>query len=113
MSTCEAEYIVACAAACQALWLSSLLEELKVFTGEAVDLLVDIKSTIDLAKNPMSHGKSKHIDTKFHFLRDQVSKGKIRFQHCRIEKQLGDIMTKSLKSERFKELREFLNVVSL
>ncbi|KHN36086.1 Copia protein, partial [Glycine soja] len=56
----------------------------------------------DLAKNPVSHGKSKHIDTKFHFLRDQVRKGKIRLQHCRIEKQLVDIMTKSLKSERFK-----------
>jgi len=113
LSTCEAEYIAACASACQALWLSSLLEELKVFTGEAVDLLVDSKSAIDLAKNPMSHYRSKHIDTKFHFLRDQVSKGKIKLQHCKTEKQLADIMTKSLKSERFKELREFLNFVSL
>nr|KYP40196.1 Copia protein [Cajanus cajan] len=84
-----------------------------MFTGEAVDLLVDSKSAIDLAKNPVSHGRSKHIDTKFHFLRDQVSKGRIRLQHCRSEKQLADIMTKSMKSERFKELREFLNVVSL
>ena len=79
-----------------------------MFTGEAVDLLVDNKSAIDLAKNPVSHGRSKHIDTKCHFLKDQVSKGKIRLQHCRTEKQLADIMTKSLKSERFKELRELL-----
>ena len=93
LSTCEAKYIAACVAACQALWLSSLLEELKVFTGEAVDLLVDNKSAIDLAKNPVSHGRSKHIDTKFHFLRDQVSKGKIKLQHCKTEKQLAHIMT--------------------
>ncbi|KHN46010.1 Retrovirus-related Pol polyprotein from transposon TNT 1-94, partial [Glycine soja] len=112
LSTCEAKYIAACVAACQALWLSSLLEELEVFTGEAVDLLEDNKSTIDLAKNPVSHGRSKHIDTKCHFLKDQVSKGKIRLQHCRTEKQLADIMTKSLKNEMLKELREFLNVVS-
>ncbi|KAG4951935.1 hypothetical protein JHK85_045802 [Glycine max] len=113
LSTCEAKYIAACAVACQALWLSSLLEELKVVTDEAMDLLVDNKSAIDLAKNPMSHNRSKHIDIKFHFLRDQVSKGKIRLQHYITEKQLADIMTKSLKSERFKELREWLNVVSL
>ena len=86
LSTCEDEYIAACAAAYQALWLSSLLEELKVFTGETVDLLVDNKSAIYLAKKPVSHGRSKHIDTKFHFLRDQVSKGKIKLQHCRTEK---------------------------
>nr|KYP47010.1 Retrovirus-related Pol polyprotein from transposon TNT 1-94 [Cajanus cajan] len=61
LSTCEVEYIAACAAACQALWISSLLKELTVFTGEAVDLLVDSKSAIDLAKNPVSHGRSKHI----------------------------------------------------
>ena len=108
LSTSEAEYIAACEAACQALWISSLLEELKVFTSEAVDLLVDNKSAIDLAKNHVSHDKSKHIDIKFRFLKDQVSKGKIRLQHCRTEKQLADIMTKSLKSERFKELRELL-----
>ncbi|KHN46857.1 Copia protein, partial [Glycine soja] len=60
-------------------------------------LLVDNKSTIALAKNPVSHGRSKHIDTKFHFLRDQVNKGKVKLKHCRIEVQLADIMTKSLK----------------
>ena len=74
LSTCEAEYIAACSAACQACWLSSLLEELGVVTTDAVKLLVDSKSAIDLAKNPVSHGRSKHIETKFHFLRDQVTK---------------------------------------
>lgn len=74
LSICEAEYIAACSAACQACWLSSLLEELGVVTTDAVKLLVDSKSTIDLAKNSVSHGRSKHIETKFHFLRDQVTK---------------------------------------
>ena len=111
LSTCEAEYIAACSATCQALWLSSLINELKVSLDEAIELIVDNKSAIDFSKNLVSHGKSKHIDTKFHFLRDQVSKGGIKLRHCRSEVQLADIMTKSLKAERFKELRKLLNVV--
>ncbi|KHN21173.1 Copia protein, partial [Glycine soja] len=58
-----------------------LLEELNVKMSGIVELLVDNKSAIDLAKNPVSHGRSKHIETKFHFLRDQVSKGKIELKH--------------------------------
>ncbi|RZB69615.1 Retrovirus-related Pol polyprotein from transposon RE1 [Glycine soja] len=85
LSTCEAEYIAACSAACQASWLFSLLQELGVITGMAIELLVDSKSAIDLARNPVSHDRSKHIETKFHFLRDQVAKGKVKLVHCRTE----------------------------
>lgn len=113
ISTCETEYIASCSAACQALWLSVLLKELKLWNEKAVDLLVDSKSEIDLAKNPESHGRSKHTNTKFHFLRDQVSKGMIKFQYCIAELQLAYILTKLLKSEIFKELRKMMNVASL
>ena len=58
LSTCEAEYIAACHAACQDLWLESLLEELKVGFDGYVDLLIDNKSAINLAKNPVAHGAS-------------------------------------------------------
>jgi hypothetical protein len=75
--------------------------------------MVDNKSTISLAKNPIAHGRSKHIETKFHFLRDQVSKGKLKLTHCRTEVQIVDILTKPLKIERFKELRKMLKVISL
>ena len=95
------------------LWLSSLINKLKVPSDKAVELIVDNKSAIDLAYNPVSHGRNKHINTKFHFLRDQVSKCRIKLRHCRSEVQLVDIMTKSLKAERFKESRKLLNVVCL
>ncbi|KHN10476.1 Copia protein, partial [Glycine soja] len=62
-----------------------------------VKLLVDNKSAIDLAKHPNSHGRSKHIETKFHFLREQVSNEKLKIGHCRTEIQLADILTKALK----------------
>jgi hypothetical protein len=75
--------------------------------------MVDNKSTISLARNPIAHGRSKHIEIKFHFLRDQVSKGKLKLTHCRTEVQIVDILTKPLKIERFKELRKMLKVISL
>ena len=74
---------------------------------------MDNKSAIDLARNPMSHGRSKHIETKFHFLRDQVNKGRIRLKHCGTYLQLADIMTKALKTDKFKLLRNILGVVHI
>jgi hypothetical protein len=80
---------------------------------EEIELRVDNKSAINLAKNPIAHGRSKHIETKFQFLRDQVTKGKIKLVYCKTEAQGADIFTKPLKIERFKDLRKMLNVQSL
>ncbi|XP_057452665.1 secreted RxLR effector protein 161-like [Lotus japonicus] len=113
LSTCEAEYISACFAACQAVWLSSLLEELKAGFGSKIEFLVDNKSAIDLAKNLVSHGRSKHIETKFHYLRQQVDSGKIKIEYCPTDSQLADILTKGLKIEKFKEMRRLIGVTSL
>jgi len=111
LSTYEAEYISACSVACQALWILSLISELNLKTDDFVELQVDNKSTIDLARNLVSHGHSKHIETKFHFIRDQVNKGRIRLKHCGTNLQLVDIMAKALKADIFKLLRNMLGVV--
>ena len=95
------------------LWILSLISELNLKTDDFMELQVDNKSAIDLARNPVSHGRSKHIETKFHFLRDQVNKGKIRLKHCGVDLQLADIMTKALKADRFKLLRNMLGVVHI
>jgi hypothetical protein len=113
LSSCEAEYVAAAQAACQAVWLESLLEELKINYVKPMRLNVDNKSAISLAKNPIAHGRSKHIETKFHFLRDQVSKEKLIVVHCRTEVQIADILTKSLRADRFKELRKMLGIMQV
>jgi hypothetical protein len=113
LSTCEAEYISACNAACQGIWLQSLLQEMKIDVDHEVELMIDNKSAINLAKNPIAHGRSKHIETKFHFLRDQVTKGKIKLSYCNTNDQMADVLTKPLKIERFRDLRKILNVQSL
>jgi hypothetical protein len=77
LSSCEAEYIAATTTACQGIWLTRLLGD---FTGEgpkAAKLRVDNKSTISLIKNPVDHDRSKHIDLRFHFIRECVEKKQI------------------------------------
>ncbi|PNX70198.1 cationic amino acid transporter 1-like protein, partial [Trifolium pratense] len=93
LSSCEAEYIACAFAACQGIWLESLLKDIKIELTEPMQLLVDNKSAINLARNPISHGRSKHIETRFHFIRDQVNKGKIVLSHCPTDEQQADILT--------------------
>ena len=113
LSSCEAEYIAASEAACQAIWLGSLLRELGVNQRCKLRLLVDNQSAINLTKHPTSHGRSKHIETRFHFIREQVSKEKLVVEHCKSEVQFADILTKALKHTRFKFLRESIGVVDI
>jgi hypothetical protein len=58
--------------------------------------MVDNQSAIALAKNPVHHDPSKHIDTKYHFIRDCVDGGQIKLEHVETARQLGDILTSHL-----------------
>ena len=70
LSSCEAEYIAGSYAACQAIWLDSLLDELKFEAKKPIKLLIDNKLVINLAKYSVSHGRSKHIEIRFYFPRE-------------------------------------------
>ena len=77
LSTCEVEYVAAATAACQVVWLHRLLGEPTGVEAHPPALMVDNQPVIALAKNPVLHDQSKHIDVKFHFLRDCVDGGQI------------------------------------
>jgi len=64
-----------------------------------------------LAKHPVAHGRSKHIETKFHFLRDQVNNGKLEVKHCKTDGQIADLLTKPLKLRSFDYLKMKLGMV--
>ncbi|XP_039787276.1 secreted RxLR effector protein 161-like [Panicum virgatum] len=106
LSSCEAEYIAAASAVTQALWLSRLLGELLGSKVDVVELKVDSKSALALAKNPVFHGRSKHIRIKYHFIRDCLEDGSIKADHIPTTDQLADILTKSLGRSRFLEMRK-------
>lgn len=111
LSSREAEYTAACEATCQAIWLKFVMEGLKMELAGKIQLCVDNKCAIDLAKHSASHGRSKHIETRFHYIRDQVKNERLELCHCKLEIQLADILTKALKFERFKSLRKLIGVV--
>ena len=77
MSTCDAEYVAVATAACQAVWLRRLLGELTSVEAHPLALMVDNQPAIALAKNPVLHDRRKHIDVKFHFLRDVSMEGRL------------------------------------
>jgi len=77
LSTCEAEYVAAAMAVCQAVWLRRLMGKLTCEEAHPPALMVDNQPAIALAKNPVLHNRSKHIDTHFHFIRDCVDGGQI------------------------------------
>lgn len=72
LSSCEAEFMAATGAACQAIWLRKLLEQITGSYVGLVTLFIDNKSAIDLAKNPVFHGQSKHIDIRHHFIHECI-----------------------------------------
>ena len=104
LSSCEAEYVAGSSAACQAKWLLNVLEDLMIKLKHPIKLLIDNNSTINLPKNPIAHGKSKHIETIFHYLRDQVSKYKIIVDYCSTNDQIADVFTKPVKRAQFLKL---------
>ncbi|GAU11617.1 hypothetical protein TSUD_346090 [Trifolium subterraneum] len=113
LSTCEAEYIAASLSACQGVWLSSLIDEISNAKCDSVILKVDNMSAINLAKNPIAHGRSKHIELRFHYLREQVGNGKLKLEHCKTDLQVADVLTKAVRVETFVRLRNLMCVKSL
>jgi hypothetical protein len=105
LSTYEAEYVAAATAAC---WLRRLLAELIGEEAHPPALMVDNQPAISLAKNPILHNRSKHIDIKFHFLRVCVNGGQIVIEFIETGRQLTDILTKSLGRLPFMELRKMI-----
>ncbi|CAH9074982.1 unnamed protein product [Cuscuta epithymum] len=113
LSSCEAEYMAATLASCQALWLRNLLSELTGRKPKPVTLYIDNKSAIALIKNPVFHKRSKHIDTRFHFIRECVEKGQMVVEFISTKEQRADILTKALARIRFAEMRDLLGVKNL
>jgi hypothetical protein len=110
LSTTEAEFVAATSCACQGVWMRRVLEKLGNSQGKCTTVLCDNSSTIKLSNNPVMHGRSKHIDVRFHFLRDLTRDGVVELKHCGTQEQIADIMTKPLKLDVFLKLRKLLSV---
>lgn len=101
LSTTEAKFIVAAACACQGIWLRRILEEVKCTHQCPLMLFCDKSSAIKLSKYPILYGRSKHIDVRFHFLRNLAKEGAVELCYCKSDEKIADIFTKPLKAHSF------------
>jgi hypothetical protein len=113
LSSCEAEYIATSTASTQALWLVRLLGDLLGRDTRAVELRVDSKSALTLAKNPVFHERSKHIRVRYHFIRGCLKEESFKACYINTKDQLADLLTKPLGRIKFLELYSRIGMVQL
>lgn len=102
--------MAATAAACQAIWLHNVLSQITAEYIGPVTLFIDNKSAIDLARNPVFHGRSKHVDVRYHFIRECVERGEIVIKHICSDSQRADVLIKVLITIKFEKMQKLLGV---
>ena len=110
LSSTESEYIAQTHAVKEALWLWSFINEIQGQQNEPVELHWDNQGDIVLAKDNKYHSWMKHIDLRFHFIREAVEDNKIMITYLPTEENVADIFTKVLPRPKFKRFRERLGL---
>ena len=87
------------------------MEELDCEQKGATILYCDNQSTIAISNNPVHHNRTKHIDTRLHFIRDLIEQKMIELQYVNTNQQVADVLTKSLPREKFNWCRDMMNVL--
>nr|GFB22924.1 retrovirus-related Pol polyprotein from transposon TNT 1-94 [Tanacetum cinerariifolium] len=111
ISTAESEYVAVSGCCAQVLWMRTQLTDYGFFYDK-VPIYCDSKRTIVISCNPVQHTRTKHIDVRYHFIKDHVEKGTIELYFVGTEYQLADLFINSLPEARFKFLVEKLGMMS-
>ena len=106
LSTAEAEYVAAYSASCEVVWLQKLLSNLFDLQMDATCIHCDNQSCVKLSENPVFHDKSKHIEIKYHYIRDMVQRGAVKLQYVATEEQIADVLMNPLARMKFEYFRE-------
>lgn len=109
LSTTEAEYVALAEAVKEGVWLKRFAEELG-FPQDAVEIFCDSQSAIALSKNAVYHEKTKHVATKYHFIRDLIAAGEVQVVKISTDYNPADIFTKVLPVFKFREALKLLRV---
>jgi hypothetical protein len=95
-SSCEAEYVAAGMASCEANWLRTFFQEIRHPLNGPILLESDSQSAMAIAHNPVCHDKTKHVDLKWHLTRQMVSDGRLKLKYLETSEQVADALTKSV-----------------
>ena len=109
-SSCEAEYIAAFHAVKEAIWLKRLIADLHPATRESpIKILIDNQGAHAMAYNTGVNDRTKHIEIKYHFIREAVQRKVVTLEYCPTEHMVADILTKPLDRVKFEK---FAKIVS-
>ena len=108
LSSCEAEYVALSNATQEAMWWYNLQKEID--EEMPIEMNVDNQSAINLASNNSYSTRTKHIDIRFHFVKEVVADNKIEIQYCPTEKQAADILTKPIGSVKMTQNYKLLSM---
>ena len=109
LSSTEAEYMAMSDTSRQLIWIQNLFNEIG-FPIEGIDLNCDNQGAIFLASNPAQEHHSKHINIRFHYIREQIENKKVRLSYVQTNEQYADLMTKNLNYDK---LKFFINALNM
>ncbi|XP_050896978.1 secreted RxLR effector protein 161-like [Lathyrus oleraceus] len=110
LSIAKVEYIAADNCCAQILWLNQQLRDYRLDLG-CIPLRCDNTSAINITKNPVMHSRTKHIDIRHHFLRDDMLQGDVEVTFMDTHNQLADVFTKPLARESFYKIQRELGIL--
>ncbi|KAG8955677.1 hypothetical protein FRC04_007668 [Tulasnella sp. 424] len=110
-SSTEAEYIAASIAGQETIWMRGLLRELGFKINSPSLLLVDNQSAITVAKNPEHHGRMKHVDVRYHWIRQEIRRKNISIHYVPTGQNTADILTKPLPKPLVETHRQGLGIM--
>lgn len=112
-SSCEAEYRAAFTATVECVWLRRLYADLGLEQHASTSILTDSMSALAVAKNPVFHARTKHIEVHYHYVRERLAAGEICLSHVSTHDNVADIFTKALPRDKFEAFRQLLNLIPL
>ena len=111
LSSTEAEFVALSEACKEAIWLRKLLRDMKIIQSKPTKMFEDNQSCLRLATEERLSNRTKHIDTKVHFIKEHIDQKTIQCVYCPTEDMIADIMTKPLSAIRHSKLRSLLGLV--
>ena len=112
-SSAEAEFRAMAQGICEGIWLNRLLEELRVPLKHPMVLYCDNQAAISIAKNPVHHDRTKHVEIDRHFIKEKIEEGVFKVSYTPTNCQTADILTKVLARVNFEDLTEKLGMINI
>ena len=113
LSSTESEFIAASMGLTELIWMESLMKQLDLNVKKPIKMMMDNQGALVIAKNAVQHHRTKHIDTRYHFIREKVEEGFVQLKYCATSEMLADGLTKPLGRFAFETFRNKIGIMDL